>query len=76
MLRIVSIYIHMLRPHMTHEETGLFATATRQLPAAAMTKLRASFAAVEHAALAERGRQPYAAIAQQMAKACDQPIYW
>lgn len=75
-LRIVSIYIHMLRPHMTHEETGLFATATSQLPAAAMTKLRASFTAVEQAALADRGRQHYATIARQLANACDQPIDW
>tara|TARA_R110002096_G_scaffold190499_2_gene371616 strand:+ start:176 stop:793 length:618 start_codon:yes stop_codon:yes gene_type:complete len=75
-MRIVSIYIHLLRPHMSHEEAGLFVTATSQLPAAAKTELRAAFAAVDQAALAERGRQHYAAIASELAKLCGQTVDW
>lgn len=68
-LRVVSIYTHILRPHMRREETGVFAAAVRELPAAAVQELRLAFDAVDARALGARGRDHYVAVAQRLAHA-------
>ncbi|MCA8964188.1 MAG: hemerythrin domain-containing protein [Planctomycetes bacterium] len=68
-LRVVSIYVHILRPHMRREETGLFAAAVHGLPAEVDERLRAAFAAVDARALAGRGRAHFVEIARRLAQA-------
>ncbi len=68
-LRVVSIYVHILRPHMRREETGLFAAAVQGLPAAVDQQLRVAFDAVDASALAGRGRSHYVDIARRLAQA-------
>ena len=65
-MRLVSIYVHILRPHMRREETGIFALAAT-LPEAAQQDLRRAFAAVDARALGERGRRHFVAIARRLA---------
>lgn len=65
-MRLVSIYVHILRPHMRREETGIFALAAT-LPEAAQQDLRRAFAAVDGRALGERGRRHFVAIARRLA---------
>ena len=68
-LRLVSIYAHLLRPHMRREESGAFAGAST-LPAAAQSELSKAFEGVERTALQGRGRAHYAEVARRLAKAC------
>ncbi len=69
-LRVVSIYTHILRPHMRHEEAGPFAAAVDRLPLEAERELRRAFDAVDVAALGDRGRRHYVALARRLAEAC------
>ena len=65
----MSIYIHLLRPHLRHEESGSFSMAAESLPAEAEHELRRAFDAVDQKALAGRGRHHYVALARRLAKA-------
>lgn len=65
-MRLVSIYVHILRPHMRREETGIFALAAT-LPEAAQQDLRRAFAAVDGQALGERGRRHFVTVARRLA---------
>ena len=66
-LRLVVLYVHLLRAHM-HEEDGLFAL-TRELPAAGREQLRAAFAQVEAQALAQTGRAHFVDVVRRIAEA-------
>lgn len=66
-LRLVSIYAHILRPHMRREEAGAFASAAHALPAAGEAKLRSGFTEVQKAALARGGRRHYVEVARRLA---------
>lgn len=66
-LRLVSIYMHILRPHMRREETGIFAAAAN-LPAAAQERLQRAFAEVERRALGPRGRRHFVAVARRLVR--------
>ncbi len=68
-LRLVSIYAHLLRPHMRREESGAFAIAST-LPTAVQHNLQVAFEAVDRSALEGRGREHYAQVARRLAKAC------
>jgi len=69
-LRLVSIYVHLLRPHMRREEAGMFAMARTALPANTVQDLRRSFDGVDRQALARGGRRHFAAIAVRLTAAC------
>ncbi len=64
-LRLVSIYVHVMRPHMRREESGLFTLATK-LPAAAVADVRHGFDAAERRAFGPRSRRHYVALAQRL----------
>jgi hemerythrin-like domain-containing protein len=66
-LRVTSIYLHILRPHMQREEASLFALVAT-LPAASVQRLQCSFEQVDQRALGSRGRGHYASIARRLAK--------
>lgn len=65
-LRLVSIYVHIMRPHMRREESGIFQAAA-ELPAAALAQLRRDFAAVDRRVLGAGGRRRFADIARRLA---------
>jgi hemerythrin-like domain-containing protein len=67
-LRLVSIYVHILRPHMQREETDLFSLVA-SLPVEARARLREGIAAVERRALAHRSRRDFVAMARRLAVA-------
>lgn len=65
-LRLVSIYVHIMRPHMRREESGIFAAAA-ELPAEAQVQLRSEFALVDRKALGLGGRRRFVDIARRLA---------
>ena len=65
-LRLVSIYVHIMRPHMRREESGIFAAAA-ELPAGALAQLRREFAAVDQKALGSGGRRRFVDVARRLA---------
>lgn len=65
--RYVSLYVHVMRPHMAHEERTLV-VGLRSLDAAGQAKLRAAFDEVERGAMQGRDRCYYLDLARRL---CD-----
>lgn len=68
-LRIVSLYLHVLRPHMHREEAGMLLAAA-QMPSSTSQELRTAFDLVDQKALAHRGRRHYVEVARRLSAAC------
>jgi len=69
-LKLVLLYLHLLRPHMKREEQTLLCVAGTKLPSQVAEKLREAFTAVDKQALAERGRVHYVDLARRLSQAC------
>jgi hemerythrin-like domain-containing protein len=65
-LRLVSIYAHVMRPHMRREEDSYFARAA-SLPPEVQDRLRRAFAEVDDTALGQDGRRRFVAVARRLA---------
>ena len=71
-LRLVSIYLHILRPHMQREESGIFALAAG-LPGTVRQQLLGAFDEVDRRVLADRGRRHFVTVARRLAVAAGVP---